>query len=83
MDPSDLRELLAVLREAGATSATVPTADGPLVVALGPLFGPLPTETPAEPAPEDEDLPPGAFDPIKRRKQQLASAQPAPDDEGE
>lgn len=81
MDPSTLRELLAVLREAGATSATVPTEGGPLVVALGPLAGQGGDVGTAETSPEDEDLPPGAFDPIKRRKQQQAKPAQADPDE--
>lgn len=78
MEPSELRELLSVLREAGATSARVPTLLGQLEVVLGPVSsGEIATA--AEPAPEDEDLPEGAYDPIRRRKQRQPP--PAPPDE--
>lgn len=56
------------MRDAGVTAAEVPTDAGPLKVTLGPL--PQVTVSPddIEPPPEEE-LPDGAYDPIKRAKQ--------------
>lgn len=56
------------MRDAGVTAAEVPTEAGPLKVTLGPLRAVAAAED-DEPPPE-EDLPDGAYDPIKRAKQQ-------------
>jgi hypothetical protein len=68
MDPSELAALLDVLRDRGATSAEIPTNCGPLRVTLGPALPTLVDDDTDKPEPE-EPLPPGAFDPIARRKQ--------------
>lgn len=74
MDPTKLRDLLAVLRDAGVAQARIPvTAEGHLLeVTLGPVFSspaPAAAETPSpEDTDEDNNLPPGAFDPVARRR---------------
>jgi hypothetical protein len=68
MDPSEVAALLDVLRDRGATSAEVPTALGLFKVTLGPALPALVDDDTDKPEPE-EPLPPGAFDPIARRKQ--------------
>jgi hypothetical protein len=82
MDPRDLRRVLDVLAEFGATSAKIPVAIAPAGEGKAPAVGYLEL-TFAPPAPEthglvdddtdkpepEEPLPPGAFDPIARRKQ--------------
>jgi hypothetical protein len=76
MDPSRLAELLAVLRDAGVTNASLPVlgADGKEYIGrVDVTFRPLPgaalvDDDTDKPEPE-EPLPPGAFDPIARRKQ--------------
>lgn len=73
MEPSRLAELLAVLRDAGVSTARVPVADFADTPYLLVTFGP-PAGTSAEPPddgtePAEEELPPGAFDPIARRRQ--------------
>jgi hypothetical protein len=73
MDEARLANLLDVLRDRGATAAEVPllapdgTIAGYLKVTLGPPAGAHREEGAPEPA-ADEDLPPGAYDPIAARK---------------
>lgn len=72
MDPSRLAEILAVLRDSGASRARVPVPFGNDVAFLDVTFGPLPSSN--EPTddgtdPPEEQLPEGAFDPIARRRQ--------------
>lgn len=54
------------MRDAGVTAAEVPTDAGPLKVTLGQL--PQVSPDNMEPPPEEE-LPDGAYDPIRRAKQ--------------
>lgn len=72
MDPSALRQLLAVLREGGATSADF-HPDGILrSVALGtaPPSGDFATKAPPLFSGDDGDLPPGAYDAVARAKRE-------------
>jgi hypothetical protein len=69
MDPSEVAALLDVLRDRGATSAEVPTALGPFKVTLGPEPGAVLVDDDTDKPEPEEPLPPGAFDPIARRKQ--------------
>lgn len=66
MLPSDLAELLAVLRDAGLTPTEIPTEHGPLRVILVAQASSNAYDDDAD-AP-DEDLPPGAYDPVAARK---------------
>lgn len=69
MDPSRLAEILAVLRDSGASAGRF-HPDGQLQSVT---FGPLPSAANEAPddgtEPAEEELPPGAFDPIARRRQ--------------
>lgn len=82
MTPEDLRELLAVLREAGATSSSF-HPDGTLRdVVLGPMQSvEVGISPPAPVDEEDDDLPPGAYDPIKRRKARGGAPKPDEDED--
>jgi|SoimicmetaTmtLMA_FD_contig_61_1081487_length_365_multi_2_in_0_out_0_1 hypothetical protein len=72
MDTSGLAELLDVLRDRGVTAAEVefsPMGICGIKVTLGPApTAALVDDDTDKPEPE-EPLPPGAFDPIARRKQ--------------
>ena len=67
-----LRDILAALREAGVTSATVPTATGPLSVAFGPArsSGETAGSAPAVFQDDTDELPPGAYDVVARAKRE-------------
>jgi hypothetical protein len=73
MDPRVLGALLAVLRDAGVSSARVPVQMANEALTMEVTFGPRAgTDAPAGPEqPADEDLPPGAYDPIAARKRAL------------
>ena len=73
MEPSALRQLLAVLREGGATSATFDPTGALLAVTLGsgaPPTGDLVGSTPAVFQDDASDLPPGAYDVVARAKRE-------------
>lgn len=67
MDPSRLRELLNVLRDAGVASAEVPTESTPLKVTFAGHSANA-GERSQSPLAPDEELPELAFDPIARRR---------------
>jgi hypothetical protein len=69
MGPFDLAAFLDVLRERGVTSAEIPTELGPLKLTLGPEPGAALVDDDTDKPEPEEPLPPGAFDPIARRKQ--------------
>lgn len=73
MDPSALRQLLAVLREGGATAATF-DSDGALrSVTLGvsaPAAASTSSSTPAVFKDDVDELPPGAYDPVAKAKRE-------------
>ncbi len=68
MDPSRLRELLNVLRDAGVASAEIPTESTPLKVTFAGHAAVAPDERAQSPLTPDEELPELAFDPIARRR---------------
>jgi hypothetical protein len=68
MDPSRLRELLNVLRDAGVASAEIPTESTPLRVTFAGHAAATDGERSQSPLVSDEDLPELAFDPIARRR---------------
>ena len=68
MDPSRLRELLSVLRDAGVASAEIPTESTPLKVSFAGHAAASTGEQSQSPLVSDEDLPELAFDPIARRR---------------
>jgi hypothetical protein len=68
MDPSRLAEILAVLRDSGASTGRF-HPDGQLAeVTFGPASHAQDADV-EQPDDEEEELPPGAFDPIARRRQ--------------
>lgn len=71
MDPSALRQLLAVLREGGATSASF-HPDGTLrdVELASAASGDPVGSTPAVFQDDANDLPPGAYDVVARAKRE-------------
>lgn len=71
MDPSRLRDLLAVLRDAGVASADLHDGTDRVCVSFSPVAPASSTVVDGPPAVlhvPDEDLPPGAYDPIARRR---------------
>jgi hypothetical protein len=69
MEPSRLADILAVLRDMGASAARFHASGELEAVTFGPPVGNAnePPDDGTEPA--EEELPPGAFDPIARRRQ--------------
>jgi hypothetical protein len=73
MDPSALRQLLAVLREGGAMAASFDPTGALLSVTLGsvaPPSGDLVGSQPAVFRDDSDDLPPGAYDVVARAKRE-------------
>jgi len=69
MDPSRLRELLNVLRDAGVASAEIPTESTPLKVSfVGQVVSDADEKARRSLLVPEEDLPELAFDPIARRR---------------